>query len=275
MERFYQEPTERQLRPPEASPTNGKPPQRRQLQGMPVTDLLSDKMLDTYGYLLLPFGIMQTAGSATQTVAAIRSHWGRRTFADERTIAAAACLDESTVRRRHLPKLFRLRFLCHHMIESRLGHRREWFFTTDLRDAGYWTTKSATLPRWAALLLPEWSHRAIFATVLQRSLATSRGSQNGPVPLEIDAVISGNCGRHNFTLKHLGDLTGLGRHAVLDAKTYLLEHKWLIWEENLRKGQQLYINGDLVIPATTLQEAHTTTRSMMFRRSREGRNAPA
>jgi hypothetical protein len=30
----------------------------------------------------------------------------------------------STVRRRHLPKLFEIGYVLHRMIESRLGHRR-------------------------------------------------------------------------------------------------------------------------------------------------------
>src|SRR5262245_44365925 len=136
--------------------TNGKV--RRAPQGVAVGDLLSEDKLDVYGYLLLPIAVMQTAGSAAQTVAGIRSHWGRKTFADERTIAVAACLDESTVRRRHLPKLYRLKQMCFRMIDSVKGKRREWYFTTDMQAAGYFTKKSITLPRWAALLLPEWSY---------------------------------------------------------------------------------------------------------------------
>jgi hypothetical protein len=248
-------------------PKNGKPKKRAEPQGVSVSQLIDDTHLDLYGYLLLPFGVMQKAGSATQTVAGIRSHWGRETFADERTIATAACLDESTVRRRHLPKLFRMEWMGHRMIESRLGHRREWYFAKPMA-AAYFGKKSATLPRWAALSLPEWSYRAVFATVLQRSLATSRGSKSGPVALDTEAVLWGGYGRHNFSLSHLCNMTGLTRRSVIDAKHYLLANKWLTWDRSFGRGEELYLNSDLIIDASTLQEAHRTTRSQMFSKAK-------
>src|SRR5262245_38978919 len=108
---------------------------------------------------------MQSAGSAAQTVAGMRSHWGRKTFAYERTIAAAACLHESTVRRRHLHKLRKLEQMRFRMIGSAKGKRREWYFTQVMWAGGYFAKKSITLPRWAALALAEWSHRAVYAAV--------------------------------------------------------------------------------------------------------------
>jgi hypothetical protein len=249
--------------PAEAKRANGK---RSEPRGVPVSELVSEDALATYGYLLLPICVMQTAGSAAQTVAGIRSHWGRKTFADERTIAVAACLDESTVRRRHLPKLYRLKQMCFRMIESPKGKRREWYFTVDMQAAGYFTKKSVTLPRWAALALPEWSYRAVYATVLQRSLATARGSKNGPVELDTDAVLWGGYGRHNFSLSHLCTITGLGRKAVADAKAYLLRAGWLTWDEGTGRGQELFIDGEKISPTNVLRRAHETTRSMMFHR---------
>jgi hypothetical protein len=245
---------------------------KRQPAAVPVSELLTDTMLDTYGYLLLPISVMQTAGSAAQTVAGIRSHWGRKTFADERTIAVAACLAESTVRRRHLPKLYRHRLMCFRMIDSQKGKRREWYFTTDMQAAGYFTKKSVTLPRWAALSLAEWSHRAIYAAVLQRSLATARGSKNGPVELDNEAVLWGGYGRHNFSLSNLSKITGLGRHAVIEAKSYLLHHGWLTWDTGYGRGEELFINGDKTIPVATLQKASQTTRAMMFSKRKEQAN---
>jgi hypothetical protein len=236
---------------------------------IPVSELLSEQKLDLYGYLLLPIAVMRTAGSAAQTVAGIRSHWGRKTYADERTIAVAACLDESTVRRRHLPKLRQLRFMDWNLIDSPRGKRRLWYFTKDMQAAGYWTAKAATLPRWAALLLPEWSYRAVYATVLQRALATSRGSRNGHVELEIGDTLWGGYGRHNFSLSHLVKLTGLTRESVVAAKHYLLNTNWLTRDTGYGRGEELFINGDLAIPAATVQRAHETTRSMMFHNHRK------
>lgn len=243
--------------------TTGTMP-RREIKGKAASDLLSEDALHTFGYLLLPIAVMQKAGSAAQTVAGIRSHWGTKTWADPRTIAAASCLDESTVRRRHLPKLHALKFIGHRYVQGKQAKRSEWYFCKDMADAGYFVKKSVSLPRWAALSLPEWSYRAVYATVLQRGLATSRGSQNGSVPLDIDDVLWGGYGRHNFSLSHLQHVTGLGRHAVIDAKEYLLQAGWLTWDHGIGRGQELYVNSDLLIPLSTLQKASETTRTMMF-----------
>ena len=172
-------------------------------------------------------------------------------------------MDESTVRRRHFPKLQGLKYLDKRMIPSRQGQRCLWFLTSVLA-GGYFGTKRATLPRWAALMLPEWSHRAVYATVLQRSLATSRGSRKGPVEVGLDDVLWGGYGRHNFSIGHLCKLTGLTRKSVVDAKRYLLHHDWLTWDEGAGRGEELFIHDALIIPADVLQRAHQTTRSMMF-----------
>lgn len=248
---------------------------RFQEKGLTVGQLVDDDQLKVFGYLLLSFHAMQKVGGATQTISAIRSHWGKSTWADPRTIAVAACLDESTVRRRHLPKLVKVGFLDKTHMPSRLGERCVWSLSGKLA-SGYFTTKRATLPRWAALSLPEWSYRAVYATVLQRSLATARGSANGPVPLEVEDVASGNYGRHNFSISHLCGLTGLNRESVVRAKEYLLDQHWLTWSEGYGHGKELYLNSELFIPYTTLQEAHRTTRSVMFKKVRQqGKESPA
>jgi hypothetical protein len=238
-------------------------------KGKPVGELITEDALVLYGYLLLPIGVMQAAGSAAQTVAGIRSHWGRATYADPRTIAVAACLDESTVRRRHLPKLFRMEWVGHRMIKSQLGHRREYYFAAPMRSA-YHDKKSATLPRWAALAIPEWSYRAVYAVILQRSLATSRGSQGGPVELDTLDVIVGGYGRHNFSLSHLQTMTGLGRKAVVDAKVWLVANEWLSVDGNYGRGDELSPNDQKSVPASVLKEAFETTRQSMFGGKRKG-----
>jgi hypothetical protein len=227
-----------------------------------------------YGYLSLPTGVMQAAGSAAQTIAGIRSHWGRRTFADERTIAVAACLSEPTVRLRHIPKLTKLGFLDYRLVDGQKAKRKEWFFHVRMRDI-FFGAKSITLPRWAALILPEWSHRAVYAAVLQRSLATSRGSAKTDVPLEPEEVASGNYGRHNFSLSDLEEQTSLVRHSVHAAKASLLRDSWLLQDEGYGRGHELFINCDKIVPKLILAEAHRTTRSMMFKNKKEPAHAAA
>jgi hypothetical protein len=230
--------------------------------GRPVSELVSDDALKANGYLALPFAAMEKAGSATQTIANIRSHWPskRATFADEETIAMAACVDESTVRRRHLPKLAEVGYVLHRMINTDRGtRRREFYFTVAMKLDGYWDKNFASLPRWAALILPEWSQRVIYATVLQNSLAAARGSRSGPVALENEQVLRGEYGRHIFSLGSLGKKTCLSRNSVNHAKAYLIENEWLTREKGNHRGEELFINLDRLIPLGKLQEAYETS----------------
>jgi hypothetical protein len=54
---------------------------------------------------------------------------------------------------------------------------------------------------------------------------------------------------------------------------YLLHHKWLTWDVGSGRGEELFLNGDLLISAVTLQHAHRTTRKMMFSGRKEQQHA--
>lgn len=246
---------------------------RRERSGKAVGDLLTEEKIDAYGYLPLAVGAMQAAGSAVQTVGGIRSHWGRKVYADERTIAKASCLSESTVRFRHMPKLLALKYIAYDWIESPNGKRKDWRFTVTMQNAGY--KNFLTLPRWAALSLPKWSYRVVYAAVLQRTLATVRGSQKNEMALEVEDVASGNYGRHNFSLSDLEKITGLGRHTVIDAKKYLCssQSQWLVFESSSVRGHDLLVNLEKEIPESVLGEAYQTTRRVMFPRRKGEKDA--
>lgn len=230
-----------------------------------VFELTTEESLQTYGYLPLGFVLMQRVGSAAQTFGAIRSHWGKATFADPRTIAVAACLDESTVRRRHLPKLLASEFLRIGRKETPNGSRREYH----LQGKPEWFNgKFATLPTWAALMLPEWSYRAMYAMVIQRARAGAGGSKGG-VGLEFSDFAWGGYGCDRLPLTAIAAKTGLSRRAVFAAKSYLIDEGWLEKGERIKGSDTLRLNAGKEIPADLLVRAHKTTRAMMFHRRKQ------
>jgi hypothetical protein len=230
---------------------------------VPVEELLNEKSLTLYGYLPLSYVAMQTVGEATQTLGAIRSHWGRGTWANPATIAAAAFLAESTVRRRHLPKLLEIGYLIVRKVRGSKGWRNEYVFNSEKLLRPWFDGKRATLPRWAAAMLPEWSYRAIYATILQRCRATALGSNDR---LTMRDVAFGGYGRHNWSLSKLSKLTGLNRASVVRAKEFLISNGWIESGGKDRRGELLFVAPSKQIPHAVLRRVHETTRGMMFKK---------
>lgn len=241
-----------------------------QAKSRTMGELLSEESLKAYGYLPLAYEVMQDVGGAAQTVAGIRSHWGDRTWAQPETIAAAACLDESTVRRRHLPKLIKEGYVGMRAITSKVkpaNKSQEYFLTLAKCGVAWYRSKWATLPRWAALMLREWSQRAVYAVILQTARSVAVASQHGPLNLDILEVIQGGYARAKFSLSDLQSKTGLARHTVIAAKRYLVDEGWIIRVAAKSSGEELIVNVLKTIPLATLGKAYQTTRKNMFKKS--------
>jgi len=175
----------------------------------------------------------QKVKARTQTLAALRRLADRDTghmFASIKTIAQIACLPERGVKR-HLKYL-----VCFLWIKrrGRVKQRRtvSYMLPQHLlnRDSAQ---KYSLLPRWSARMLPSWGERVIFSLIVSRDKLCERVNEE----------------RYEYSIKALSRDSGLGRHAVIEAKQKLLERRIItIYCGDAMSADELTLNLRFPVP---------------------------
>lgn len=244
------------------------PSDAKETSRITLLDSLSQELLQ------LPYAAMREVGPAVQTLAGLIRVTKKETFAPIQTIADRARLPLKTVRN-HLSQLHDAGWI----VNTGRGHTRMGLprRTCTIRVAQKTIDALPTyglLPWWATAKFPNvrrknarcknlpWGTRALLSVIMAKLAAMKSAIEPGIGKGEIDTdefwLQLGNFGDENhflFSLRNLQQLTGLSKHAIIDAKHSL--HRWGFVEHRGRKRDDGGDDTDLLFPSERFVVLHT------------------
>jgi predicted ArsR family transcriptional regulator len=192
---------------------------------------LTDRSILDEDYLPLSRKAMQQVGEAAQTLGAMLYITHSETYISVPKLAEIACVGIRTCRR-HLDKLVGGGWIVR-------GKRGQTLSGRPRRTPTYRITKQtldgkkpyATLPRWAARMLPTWKERCVIALIVSRHMLIVRKTEDQHENAGIEE-------RTRYSLRKLIEDSGLCRQSVIDAKRELTRRRLIMVEpSDFTKGE--------------------------------------
>jgi hypothetical protein len=210
---------------------------------------------------------MIEVGPAAQTLAAVRRLADGRTgqmFASVNAVAVVACLSRRTVMR-HLDQLVEGGWLTYRGREKR--RTATYIVPRRVLRNDQEGEKFALLPRWAAMLLPTWGERCVFALIVSNdALCEWIDEQNGgnhsdnPEEQGYAAAVE----RRMFSVAAMVEASGLNPETICEAKRKLAKRKIIkidpaVWYRDdfgrcKTMADSLFLNPDFRVPCKFIDD---------------------